>query len=109
MELTIKSAKLARDLGDERRLRKRFGEQSDTLMIRLAVLEAAPNLAAVPVVKPERCHKMKGDRAGQYAVDLKQPFRLVFEPTPPVPTLDDGGVDVVRVTAITLVEVVDYH
>lgn len=44
-----------------------------------------------------RCHLLKGDRSGQYAVDLIQPYRLVFE---------KNG-DEIQIAKI--MEIVDYH
>ena len=79
-------------------------------MTRLAVLRAAPNLAAVPTTPPDRAHPLKGDREGQFAVDLVHPQRLVFEPNhEPIPRSEDGGIDVEQVTAIVIVDVTDYH
>lgn len=79
-------------------------------MIRLAVLRNARTLALVPTTKPERRHLLKGKRKGQFAVDLDRSFRLVFEPNhDPVPRSEDGGIDIERVTAITITEVTDYH
>lgn len=80
------------------------------ITIRMAVLSAAPNLAAVPTSKPDRRHQLKGDRHGQFAVDIVHPFRLVFCPNhDPVPRTEDGGIDLFRVTAIEILEVEDYH
>lgn len=109
MILTFKTSKLEREFAEEKRLRKAYGEQADRIMQRIAVLEAATSLAMVPTIRPERCHPMTHDRAGQFAVDLKHPYRLVFAPTPPVPKLSDGRIDAMQVTAITILEVVDYH
>ena len=79
-------------------------------MMRLAVLANAPTLAAVPHTPPDRRHQLTGDRERQYAVDLDHHNRLIFEPNhDPVPCLDDGGIDIDRVTAITIMEVTDYH
>jgi proteic killer suppression protein len=76
---------------------------------RLASLLGAPTLRDMDGV-PGNCHQLRGDRAGQFAVDLWGSFRLVFEPDhEPVPALPDGGVDRARVTAIMIKEVVDYH
>ncbi len=80
------------------------------IMNRMAVLRAARALALVPVTPPERRHQLQGDRGGQFAVDLVHPYRLVFKPDhQPVPRKNDGGIDVTRVTAITIIEVIDYH
>jgi len=43
-------------------------------------------------------------------VDLVQPYRLMFEVNhEPIPRREDGGIDTERVTAITILDVVDYH
>ena len=79
-------------------------------MTRLAVLSAAPTLSMVPTVAPNRRHQLYGNRVGQYAVDLVHPHRLVFTPNhDPIPVKADGGIDMEQVTAITVIEIVDYH
>ncbi len=70
----------------------------------------AQTLSMVPGTKPDRRHQLEGNRAGQYAVDLVHPNRLVFVPNhDPIPRKKDGGIDTDQVTAITIIEVVDYH
>ena len=62
------------------------------IMRRLAVLKNAKTLSDVPSTKPERRHQLKGDRIGQYAVDLVQPKRLIFKPDhDPVAPSDGRG------------------
>ena len=40
---------------------------------------------------PGRYHELSGDRKGQWACDLDNPYRLVFEPCQkPIPTDKDG-------------------
>lgn len=52
----------------------------------------------------------KGDSAGQFAVDLEHPRRLVFEPAGDPAGYTEGGlVQAERVTAVRILEVVDYH
>ena len=81
-----------------------------TIKIRLAVLNTAPTLALVPTTPPDRRHQLRGDRDEQFAVDLVHPRRLVFEPNhEPLPRKDDGGIDTEKVTAITIIDVIDYH
>ena len=73
-------------------------------------LRAADTLADISTLPPARCHQLSGDRAGQFAVDVRHPFRLIFEPAhDPVPRKEDGGIDLPRVTAIRILEVTDYH
>lgn len=111
LEIAIEERRLARSLNSEREMRKAYGERmAKVIARRLAVLRAAPNLAAVPTGKPERRHALKGKREGQQAVDLVHPRRLVFAPAhTPLPKRTDGGLDEERVTAISVIEVVDYH
>ncbi len=110
MHIEYATRKLEKVLNDAARLKREFGaEQAQKIGRRLAVLEAAVNLAEVPTGKPDRCHALKGDRAGAFAVDLKHPFRLIFKPQEPVATLPDGGIDRLKVNAIIILEVVNYH
>ena len=79
-------------------------------MLRLAVMKEARVLALVPTTPPERRHQLRGDRDEQFAVDLVHPYRLVFELNhQPYPRKEDGGIDTDHVTAITIIEVIDYH
>ena len=81
-----------------------------TIMRRLAILKAAGSLVLVPTTPPERRHQPGSERKGQYAVDLVHPYRLIFKPDhEPVPRKQDGGIDTEQVTAITIIEIVDYH
>ncbi len=80
------------------------------ITLRMAVLRAARNLALVPITPPDRRHQLVGDRNEQFAVDLVHPRRLVFAADhQPVPRRDDGGIDTEQVTAIRILDVVDYH
>lgn len=72
-------------------------------------LRAAPTLADMHGV-PGNCHGLSSDRAGEFAVDLRGPYRLIFVPDhDPVPQLNDGGIDTSKVTDIRIKEVDDYH
>lgn len=106
MDVFFRSRKLAKVFNSQRELQKQYGERmARTIMIRLAVLKNARTLARVSTTPPERRHKLAGQRKEQYAVDLLHPYRLVFEPTPGTV----GGGDAGNVTAITIIEVIDYH
>jgi proteic killer suppression protein len=76
----------------------------------MAVLKSAHDLAEVPKKPPDRCHRLKGNRSGQYAVDLNQPFRLVFIPVGETVSLKSNcSVDESTVTAVRILKVEDYH
>jgi len=81
MDITFKMSKLRKTFNSEKELKKVYGnENSKKIKNRMAVLSAAINLSEVPGDKPERCHALKGDRLGQFALDLKHPKRMVFCP-----------------------------
>ena len=111
MEIRFGSARLARLFSSERDLVRIYGApRAARIRARMLVLEAAPALSRVPVTLPERRHQLTGDRDEQYAVNIDNQIRLVFESgDDPVPRLPDGGIDVDRVTSIVILEVIDYH
>lgn len=110
MDITFKNNKLHKIFNTAKLLNKTYGKNAKFIMNRMAVLRAGINLSDIPVIKPERCHQLKGDRKGMFAVDLKQPHRLVFAPNhEPVPKMEDGGIDLTKITSITIICVEDYH
>ena len=77
---------------------------------RMRELRAAHTLADMSHLPPARCHELKGDRKGQFSVDLQHPYRLLFVPANnPIPTKADGGLDWAGVTEIEIIEIVDTH
>ncbi|MCY3956092.1 MAG: hypothetical protein OXF47_08885 [Nitrospira sp.] len=80
-----------------------------TIMTRLAVLREAPTLSMVPTLPPNRRHQLHGKRVGQYAVDLIHPYRLIFEPVDTPARKAGGEMNTDEVTAIMIIEVIDYH
>ena len=111
MNIAFRTRKLEKTFNSAVALQRAYGARmAKVVMTRLAVLGAARTLAVVPTSPPERAHQLRGDRGEQYAVDLVHPYRLVFEPNhEPLPRGDDGGIDARQVTAIMIVEVIDYH
>jgi len=107
VDIAFDKPKLQKVFNHESRLIKEYGK---IIMRRMAVLKAATKLEQVPHRKPERRHELSGRRKGEFAVDLKHPFRLVFRPNhDPIPLKEDGGIDLKLVTAITIIRVEDYH
>ncbi len=72
-------------------------------------MDASENLADTCLL-PGRCHPLTGDRKGQWALNLEYPYRLLFEPAnDPPPLLENGRLDLARVTAVRVIGVEDYH
>ena len=43
-------------------------------------------------------------------MDVQHPYRMILEPADdPIPTREDGSIDLERVTSIRILEVKDYH
>lgn len=111
MEVLFRKRQMQRVCNSADESIRRFGQAGGRrLQRRLAELAAATTLAEVATLPQARLHPLGGDRAGQFAVDLEHPYRLILEPAnEPVPTKVDGGIDLGRVTQVLVVEVVDYH
>lgn len=77
------------------------------LKVRLMALEAAARVTDLVAGNP---HPLKGDRLGQFALDLAGGWRLVFAPThDPCPARPDGGIEWFEVTMISIEFIGDYH
>ena len=111
MDITFRTNKTAKTFNSDKELQKEYGSpMAKVIKTRLATLKVAETLDQVPATPPDRRHQLKGNRDEQYAVDLKHPYRLVFEPNhDPIPRKEDGGIDLKQVNAITVIEVIDYH
>jgi len=110
MDISFADKKLGKILNSEKELQKKYGKTARYIMRRMMVLNAAPSLAHVSHKPPERRHELEGQRKGSFAVDIRHPFRLIFKPNhDPVPVKDNRGIDLNKVTAITILGVEDYH
>ena len=57
-----------------------------------------------------RPHPLKGDRDGEFALDLAGGWRLTFVSAhDPCPTKLDGSIDWAQVTIVTIEYIGDYH
>ncbi len=110
MEISFDNKRLAKVFRTQKALVKKYGPQgARRVRQRLDDLQAAENLAMMRSL-PGRCHELKGNRKGQFALDLVHPYRLIFEPDhQPVPSKEDGGINWTAVTAIHIIAVEDYH
>lgn len=111
MEIAFRTRRLERIFSSDRELRRVYGaNRAETIQNRIAVLRRVNSLTDLPTTPPLRRHLLAGGRDGQYAIDLAQPYRLILEPNHhPIPRNADGGIDTDRVTAVLIVDVVDYH
>ncbi len=85
--MRIEENKLKRLLKAADECRRRYGApMAKKLRLRIDALEAAESLGDFwpPYSGPERCHELKGNLAGTFSMDVKQPYRILFKPTDPV-------------------------
>ena len=107
MDIYYSSTKLKKVCNQQKEAVKKFGEEiAKKLGQRLFELHAADTLTDISHLPPPRLHSLNNDRDGQFAVDLKHPFRLIFEPYD-YPSSEE--VDKTKVVAIKILEVGDYH
>ncbi len=80
MELIFKDKKLKEICNNQQEASRKWGrDNAKKLRQRLDDLREAETLEVFRGL-PGRCHELKGDKAGQLSLDLKHPFRLIFEP-----------------------------
>lgn len=110
MEIFFKSKKLQKLCENPRKLIKSLGQmRAEKLLTRLDDMYAAETLEDTRYL-PGHYHELVGDRKGQWACDLDQPYRLIFEPTEkPIPTDDNGKYIWAAITIIDIIEIADYH
>ena len=108
MEIDFATAKLRVLCEQHARMVGAFGLPcAKKLRNRLADLEAAAFVTEMVAGRP---HPLKGDRLGQFAVDLHGAVRLVFEPDQvPVPRNADKSIAWNQVNKVRIVFIGDYH
>ena len=90
-------------------IRKRCQRAAGKLQQRLDDIRAAESMAVLQTL-PGHSHPLSTNRAGEWACHLEEPYRLVFPPLEApagVSPAADRARD--RVTAVSLIEVVNYH
>lgn len=111
MEISFKSRRLSKEFSSDSFLVRRYGStNTKVLALRLAAFGTAHSLQDLSNFGATNFHQLKGDRDEQFAVNLSGGKRLVFEVGhAEVPRKEDKGVELSKVTAVRIVEIVDYH
>jgi len=109
MKISFADKKLKKYADDERLARKKLGDAAEKFKQRLENIYNAETLDDLRFM-PGRYHELIGDRKGQWACDLNKQFRLVFTPQEhPIPTDENGKYIWIEITAVEILEIVDYH
>ncbi|TMS94092.1 plasmid maintenance system killer [Pseudoalteromonas sp. S201] len=79
MEIDFRTNKLEKCFKESRLANREFGDQVGRKYIqRINLIKAAKDLDEVKKLPGLRCHPLKGDRKGQFAVNLTGFYRLIF-------------------------------
>ena len=108
MKFNFKDKKI-RELCEKRAVadKKLGADCARKLRARLDDLDAVSRVTELTAGNP---HPLKGDRLGQFALDLTGGWRLVFAPDhDPCPVRDDLSIDWTQVTIIIIEYIGDYH
>lgn len=98
MEIEYKSRRLKKVCTIAGETEKKHGEKmAAKIHQRIDEITAADSVEQLIQYRIGGCHILKGNRKKQYAMDLVQPYRLVFE-------VNGSAIQIVRV-----IEIVDYH
>lgn len=109
MEISFRNRRIEKICTSEKEMKKALPpNRARVLKLRLRQLSESPTLEDLRG-QPGNCHELTQDRAGQLAISLDGLFRLIFEPTEPIPKKPDGGLDWGQVVSVEIIEIVDYH
>ena len=79
MLIQYRTSELETECTDARVASRKYGdEMARRLQLRILQLRNATDLRSLLQLHIGRCHALKGDRKGQYAMDLVHPMRLIF-------------------------------
>lgn len=110
MQVTSQDKKLEAVLTNSINAFKEYGKvRAKTLLRRIQTLIQAPNLECTRCA-PGHFHELVGDRKGQWACDIDQPYRLIFEPhEKPIPSDPNGKYIWIEIKGVELIEITNYH
>lgn len=98
MQIEFKTRTLEKDCLIAQKTIKKYGkDMAELIHRRLDVLTAVESLDYLLQYRVNGCHQLKGKRKNQYAMDLVQPFRLIFE-------LNGCELNIIRI-----IEITNYH
>lgn len=80
MEITYKGARLKKICTNASEAQKTYGlKMAEKIFLRINQIRSAPSLECLVQYRIGDCHPLKGNRQGEYAMALVQPYRLIFD------------------------------
>ncbi len=110
MIITFADKDLKKYANDERlAIRKLGARRAKLFKQRLDDLKDVESYEELKLL-PGNYHELKNNRKGQWACDLDQPYRLIFEPIEkPIPSDKDGKYILIEIKTVDIVEITNYH
>ena len=110
MDITFSDKKLLKMANNESLAIRKLGNiRAKLYKTRLDDMDAALTLEDVRHL-PGNYHELTADRKGQWACDLDQPYRLIFQPhEDPIPTDENGKYIWIEITGVEIIEITNYH
>ena len=110
VNITFQNKKLEDEANNDKKCIKELGKiRAKLYKLRLSQLSAAETLEDVRFL-PGNYHELTGNRKGQWACDLNQPYRLIFEPhEDPIPIDQSGKYLWIEIKGVEIVEIINYH
>jgi proteic killer suppression protein len=110
MELSYKNNKLKNALTTDKGLAKNYGTLAKKIKQRRVQLESAENLEVISKLSVLRLHQHIGKGKGTWSIDIKENWRMLFEINQdPIPTKEDGSIDLKSITIISIESIEDPH
>jgi len=105
MEISYKNNKLERSCDTEKSAKACYGLYAKKVVQRLGQLYAALDLTDIQKDPSARLHPLVGKRDGQFAINTKHPFRIVFVPEGNFNIEDISTIKNIRILEINI----NYH
>ena len=110
MELSYKNNKLKKALDTDKGIAKSYGTLAKKVKLRITQLKNADNLEVISKLPVLRLHQHIGKGKGTWSIDIQENWRILFIINQyPIPTLEDGGIDLKAITIISIESVEDPH
>ena len=114
MEIVFATRQLQKICNNHVQAVKKWGDKNAALLRKiLDEMYDSDNLAVfmnLPRVRNSRCHPLTGNLSGKFSIDLKHPYRLIFEPAnDPLPTNPEGVLEYKKITIIKILRKENTH
>jgi len=104
MKIEYKSKKVEKVCNNLKEATKKYGKKvAKKLQLRLMQIQALDNLEQVPTSPPFRRHKLNGNKAGYFAINITESYRLLIKAS------DGDDEDISTITVVCVEEVSNHY